>query len=282
MTKLFNRWLPCATLFSWSAILLGFYFSGRVDAYLHPAFRPGVLIAGGVMLALAAAFAFLPGVASGCVDENCGQPLGKMKGGRFLTFFILLLPFGTASLYSPQSFSATTIMNRGVVTDARGLASQKTPAASPSNPLEPALPTKDGAPAAPEQAAAANDFLPKSKEGNVLVAVVDLLYAAQDPSLRPDFENKKVELIGQIMPDNVSNSNGRRFKLVRMFMVCCAADARPVAALIESDKKPDAAEMTWVKIVGSVNFPIESGRPIAVVKADSVTVTNPPDETMLY
>ena len=53
--------------------------------------------------------------------------------------------------------------------------------------------------------------------------MVDLLYAAQDPSLRTDFENKKIEMIGQLMPDNVSNASGKRFKLVRMFMVCCAA-----------------------------------------------------------
>ena len=50
-------------------------------------------------------------------------------------------------------------------------------------------------------------------------------------------------MIGQLIPDNVSNANGKRFKLVRMFMTCCAADARPVATLIEADEKPDAAEM---------------------------------------
>ncbi len=278
MTKIFNRWLPCATLFAWSAILLAFYFSGRIASFLHPTFRPGVLLAGCAMLVLAASFAFLPGVAACCDEENCGHPFGRMTFGRVLTFLILLLPIGTAAFFSPTNFGATTIENRGVITDAKSLVS-RTPQ---SVYAEPAMPTKSGAPAAPEQAAAASDLLPKSKDGNVKVEVIDLLYAAQDPTLRLDFENKKVELIGQLMPDNVSNASGNRFKLVRMLMVCCAADARPVAALIESKKKPDAAEMGWIKVVGTATFPFESGRPIAVVKADSVVPVDPPQETMLY
>ncbi len=281
MTKLFNRWLPCATLSAWGAILLAFYFSGKIAHFLHPTFRPGVLIAGCAMLVLAASFAFLPGVAGCCDDENCGHPLGRMTFGRVLTFLILLIPIATAAMFSPKNFGATTIANRGVITDAQGLTA-RAPQATQSTSIEPPLPTKDGSQPAPEQAAAADQLLPKSAEGNVKVAVIDLLYAAQDPSLRADFENKKVELIGQLMPDNVSNASGNRFKLVRMFMVCCAADARPVAALIESDKKTDAAEMSWIKVVGTATFPIESGRPIAVVKADSVAVVDPPEETMLY
>src|SRR5581483_227238 len=121
MTKLFNRWLPCATLSAWGAILLAFYFSGKIAHFLHPTFRPGVLIAGCAMLVLAASFAFLPGVAGCCDDENCGHPLGRMTFGRVLTFLILLIPIATAAMFSPKNFGATTIANRGVITDAQGL-----------------------------------------------------------------------------------------------------------------------------------------------------------------
>jgi len=52
--------------------------------------------------------------------------------------------------------------------------------------------------------------------------------------------------------------------------------------LVESPTKPAGAEMSWIKVVGTVEFPIENGRPIAVVKASKVTATEPPEETMLY
>jgi uncharacterized membrane protein YcgQ (UPF0703/DUF1980 family) len=67
-----------------------------------------------------------------------------------------------------------------------------------------------------------------------------------------------------------------------MFMYCCAADAKPIAALVEAPEKPAASEMSWVRVVGKVTFPIEGGRTIPVLKATSVTVTPPPEETMLY
>jgi uncharacterized membrane protein YcgQ (UPF0703/DUF1980 family) len=112
--------------------------------------------------------------------------------------------------------------------------------------------------------------------------VLDLLYAAQDNTLRKDFEDKTVVLTGQFMPDKTSGDATKRFKAVRMFMTCCAADARPVATLVEADKAPDLPEMTWVKITAKAQFPVENGRRISVLKAEKVEKTAPPEETMLY
>ena len=100
--------------------------------------------------------------------------------------------------------------------------------------------------------------------------------------LRKDFEDKPVELIGQLMPDTTNNAGGHRYKAVRMFMTCCAADARPVATLFEIEQKPEFAEMTWIKVIGTATFPIENGRRLAVLKADKVEKCNPPEESMLY
>ena len=302
MTSLFNRWLPGVTLLAWSAVLLSFYATGRIASFLIPAFRVNVLLAGLVFLAMACCFLFLPGVASCCNDELCGHPLGRRKSGRIATFLILLLPVVTAALCSPKNFGATAILNRGIATDAVGLVQRSgsprvpsPPAAAPmpaaDNPAEPPLPTKNGAQPAVQAAAAtpagaaqtaANDYLPRSKDGNIEVQVIDLLYAAQDTSMRADFEGKTVETIGQLMPDDTHNGNGNRFKLMRMFMYCCAADAKPIAAVVETPQLPNAQEMAWVKVVGKVDFPIEGGRTIAVLKATSVKQTDPPAETMLY
>ncbi|MEI8340882.1 MAG: hypothetical protein WCH43_05005, partial [Verrucomicrobiota bacterium] len=99
---------------------------------------------------------------------------------------------------------------------------------------------------------------------------------------RPDFQGKTIEMIGQLMPDSVNNASGSRFKLVRMLMVCCAADARPVAVLVDGGEKTTIPDMSWVRVTGHATFPMEGGRMTAVVKADHVAVTDPPEETMLY
>src|SRR5882724_7963003 len=122
MNKLFSRWLPCVTLATWSAVLIGIYFSGRVRGFLTPEFRLGVLIAGFVMGAMALVFLFFPADASCCSSAECGHSLTRQTWGKALTFLILLLPITTAAMFSPDSFSASVMNNRGVITDASALA----------------------------------------------------------------------------------------------------------------------------------------------------------------
>jgi uncharacterized repeat protein (TIGR03943 family) len=295
MNTVFSRWLPCATLGTWSAILLHFYFSGRVRDLLAPEFRPGVVIAGFVMAALALVFLLLPVDAGCCSSVDCSHSLSRLATGKIVTFLILLLPISTAATFSPEGFSANLVKNRGAITDVSQLGA--VPRFNPKPPEMP-LPTKSPedapAPAAtttqpaaaptPAQPAemAPGDYLQRTADGTIIAEVLDLLYAAQDNLLRKDFEGKRIELVGQLMPDTAKDASGKRFKAVRMFMTCCAADARPIAALVEAAELPDLPEMTWVKITGTSTFPIENGRRISVLQADKVEKTTPPEESMLY
>ena len=303
MNTLFSRWLPCATLATWSAILLTIFYTGRVRALLAPEFRPGVLIAGIVMGLMALVFLLLPVDAGCCSATDCSHSLSRLASGKILTFLMLLLPISAAAVFSPESFSANLVKNRGLITDVTQLGGSArfnpAPAEMPLPTSEPApAPTSDAAvspqpAAAPQLAATAptpaqpaemapGDYLQRTADGTIIAEVLDLLYAAQDNTLRKDFEGKKIELIGQLMPDSVAGAGGKRFKAVRMFMTCCAADARPIAAAVESAELPNLPEMTWIKITGTSTFPIENGRRISVLKADKVEKTTPPDESMLY
>lgn len=292
MKALFSRWLPCATLATWSAVLLAVFLSGRVRDLLAPEFRIGVLIAGIVMGVMALVFVLQPADADCCSSAECGHSVTRFNTGKLLTFLILLLPISAAAMFSPGGFSGNVVKNRGVIEDASLLTGAARPS-GPPKPVELPLPTQDTTPASPsetvpeiqsivQQPAPPVDYLTRSSDGHIVAEVLDLLYAAQDNLLRADFENKQVQLIGQLMPDTGNNASGKRFKAVRMFMTCCAADARPVATLVESQTPPAMPEMAWIKITGTATFPIENGKRIAVLKADKVESTQPPDESMLY
>ncbi len=286
MNKLFSRWLPGATLSAWSAVLLYFYFSGRVTAFLIPTFRPAVLLAGLVMAAMALLFLLFPADADCCSSAECGHGLSRLTLGKILTFLVLLLPVTAAAMFSPDGFGKNALLNRGIATDASGLRPPAPTKNAPRTAPDLALPTNDPAAPAPDSAskapAAPQDYLTRTPDGHIVAEVLDLLYAAQDNALRADFENKAVVLYGQLMPDTAHNASGKRFKAVRMFMTCCAADARPVATLVESATLPKLPEMTWIKVTGIATFPIENGRRISVLKAERVEKTDPPDETMLF
>lgn len=306
LTTSLNRWLPSITLACWSGILLYFHRTGRLAAFLHPTFRPGVLVAGVVLLVFALGSALGGGAAECCDDDGCAHPVTKFTFGKVVTFAVLFLPLLLAFSTFHDGFGVVAITNRGIVMDASGTAGKSTSAHNTRQQLrqpaviappyvEPALPTKGpdiaasvGTPtAAPATAntGTPDQYIPKTASGNIAASVIDLLYAAQDPSLRVDFEGKTVEVIGQLMGPKVPNPHGARMKVVRMFMTCCAADAKPIAALVElpeAAQTTDIPELSWVRIIGKPAFPMEGGRTIAILRADSIGVTEPPEETMLY
>ncbi len=259
MTKIINRWLPPLTLGVWGGILAYFYLSGRLGNFLHPSFRPGVIVAAVILLGMAVWL-----VASRetgeeamalacCGDAACAHPLSRNPLGRLLTFAVLLLPFWMSVTTTPNSFSLNTYQNRGVIDDpdALGLGKRKVPSGS---------------------------------QGEVLqLSVIDLLYAAKDRTLMADFDGREVEVTGQTMAETKNNPFGNRLRLVRMFMSCCAADARPIAAVMEFPGQPPSfPELTWLKVRGVVSFPMERGKPLAVVRVSSWEPIEPPRESIMY
>ncbi len=258
MTQTLNRWLPPFTLAIWGSMLLYFYLSGRIAAFLHPNFRPGVLVAGVVLMLLAAGAAY--GGDAVCCDEesSCSHSLGRFTFGKVLSFATLLLPLLLAFSATKDGFGLAAIENRGIITDASGLIR------------------------APDDMPSVESFMPTTEDGEIKISVMDLLYAAQEPMLRQELAGKPVEVIGQLMEESDANPYGNRMKLVRMYMNCCAADARPVGAIIEVPSKVDVPTLSWVVVKGTLSFPMEGGKPLAVLKVRSLEPTDPPDETMLY
>ena len=351
--KTLGRILAPLTLLEWGGILIYFYYSGRIAAFLHPLFRPLVLATGILLVLTAVCVAIFqeddcshtshdhdhePDFAEDEQDQHTHSH-GSLSVRRFLAFLILLLPLALAAKISPDSYGANLINNRGLVEDVRGLPgissrlaksgpkkvslSSPAPSASPSpaeqgealrksinaaalalrsqpqqsspgesqptvpqelantdpaamqppaKPAEEAKRAEDEAPLPSndnventEQIGDAtvtyqNDFLKPNKAGNIKVEITDLLYAAQEPSSRKDFEGKRVELIGQLVRPKERGANAKivdpnTFRVMRLVMVCCAADAMPAALKIQSVQKPDDVhEMSWLKVTGVVHF----------------------------
>jgi len=286
MQQLFNRWLPAATLGTWSAVLFYYHFADRMQNMLAEQFQRYAFISAIVLALMSLTFIFFKADASCCSTAECGHGLSRLSAGRLLTFLILLAPITVSALYTPTTgFSDTFKKNRGFLTSAESLPDRQMPKLA-IRPPELPLPGQGDAEGTSQRPPGTEpgklqeqptDFLTRTPEGYIVAEVLDLLYAAQDKTLQADFEGKKVVLIGQFLPDPKSVET-IRFKAVRMFMNCCAADAQPVATLVEVDKMPDIKEMEWVKIIGVPTFPVEKGRRISVLRGLSVEKTTAPEE----
>lgn len=112
--------------------------------------------------------------------------------------------------------------------------------------------------------------------------IIDMLYAIQMPSYREEFEGKEVEMIGQYVPMATGNPKGDRFQAVRMFITCCAADAKPVGVIVHYPQRLTMPEMGWVKITGKPTFPMEEGRRTAILEATKVEPCPAPSEPFVY
>jgi hypothetical protein len=210
-------------------------------------------------------------------------------------------------MLSKDSYDQQAILNRGFLQDASGLplrnvAKDATPTTNPNQPaipsealggdkdesassMEPPLP-QDGSGNNTNQTATAQDskddssaqYLPRGEDGNVVLEVSDLLYSQSEESLRKLFTGKTIEVIGQYLP----GADKSEFKIVRMFIWCCAADARPISVPVKTQEPVQISDMSWVKVIGQPEFESNGDHTKVVLKAAQVLPTDPPAEAMLY
>ena len=299
------------TLIGVGAVLLDFFFTGRVDQYLHPQFRPWTLVAGVIFCVVGIVYAAAKTTAQCCIDGECVHQDANSPVRTLVAFLVLFVPLAAGVALSKDGYDQHAVLNRGFVQDITKLpsrsssptagtqnnqlippqalgadmderASEPLPQDTPSSPAGPDLATNGGTgqanPAVPSPDEGSAQYLPKAADGNVALEVTDLLYAESEDSLRRMFADKTIEVIGQYLP----GSDGKQFKLVRMFIVCCAADARPLAVPVAVSGPMTATEMGWVKVVGKATFTQKGDRAHVVLQADKIEATDPPAEAMLY
>ena len=280
-----KRNLTLLTLLLWGGTLLYFWVSGRVVAYLHPQFHPYVLAAGFGLLALAALWWWASRETDagchecGCHHEGENEPRSRLSAGAAFAFAVLLLPVSAAAFISPSQFGEAMVMNRGIVTDISQLPSAEISGGNWDD--APAWDASiDDADVTWDQSQEEGvEYFTRGPDGSIQVETLDLLFAAQEPNLREEFENQRVSIIGQYVPPRGGAGSG--FDLVRMFMVCCAADARPLGIKVTGE--PVAVpRMGWVRITGIARFEDNGGVLEPSLELEKIEEVEAPRESMLY
>ena len=280
-----KRIFTLVTLLLWGGTLFYFWSSGRIASYLHPQFHPYVLVAGTGLLVLAVLWWWASRESdAGCHD--CGGhhghgdgPRSRLSAGAALAFLVLLLPLSAAAFISPSQFGEAMVMNRGIVTDISQLPSAGMPGGN-----------WDDAPAWDEEIDDVDatwdqrqdegvEYFTRGPDGSIQVETLDVLFAAQEAGLREEFENQRVSIVGQYVP--LRGGAGGGFDLVRMFMVCCAADARPLGIKVTGE--PVAVpRMGWVRITGIARFEDTGGVLEPSLELEKIEEVEAPREAMLY
>jgi uncharacterized repeat protein (TIGR03943 family) len=280
-----KRIFTLITLLLWGGLMLWFRFSGRIASYLHPQFHGYVAAAGVGLIVLAALWWWATRETdAGCGDCGCHhghdeEPRSQLTAGTAFAFAVLVLPVTAAAFISPSQFGEAMVMNRGIVTDISQLPS----ATPPSGNWEDAPAWDDSAMDAdvawPEGQEEGVEYFTRTPYGAIQVETLDLLFAAQEPGLREVFENQRVAIVGQYVPPRGGQTGG--FDLVRMFVVCCAADARPLGIKVTGE--PVAVpRMGWVRITGVARFGAVGGSAEPTLELEKIEEVEAPRESFLY
>lgn len=104
--------------------------------------------------------------------------------------------------------------------------------------------------------------------------VLDVVAAAENPKWRSMMEGRHVKVLGQWIPREKDS-----FQLVRIFMYCCVADARPITLSVRG-VAPGIASPGWVWVTGVVNTDPKTSLPsIRLEKSENAPV---PEDIFLY
>ena len=246
MNLKFQRILFSVIVLVWAAVMLYFYGSGRIGKYLAPDFRPLALY-GGLGLAVMGMFVLLTAAEeAGCGhDHSEGDPHDHEASDMHpLTSVIFMLaPVLFAVVFTKDGFSVQALSRKALFD-------------SPLN--NPVFLAQDLPPLTMEQIEKTHR---KSEAGFYEFNLMELYFAVGDPELQKLIDGMKVETEGRLVMEKENNESGKRRRLYRLFITCCAADARAVPIILDfgDQEIPTIEENAWVKVSGTVTFPVERG-----------------------
>ncbi len=259
-----RRILFSIAVFFWSAVLLYFYGSGRMNQYLAPDFRL-IAFCGGLGLAVLALFNLLTSGQS----ASCGHDHGDEEHDHessdlhpLTALLLMMVPVALSVAWTKDEYSVTALSRKGLY---------DTPSTERSRLLASAMPA-----ITPEDIEKTH---PKSADGFYQFSLLDLVFATGDRELQTAIDGLKVETEGRWMDEKVRNPHGTRKRLYRLFLTCCAADSKAIPVVLDFGKMPpDFPENGWVKVTGTMRFPLEDGELHPVLVVDHAETSKPPDE----
>ena len=263
------RILFSLAVLSWAAALLYFHASGRIVKYLAPDFRIIALV-GGLGLAVLGCFNLLTaGQEAGCGhdhgdgdDASChDHESGDIH--PLLACALMVLPLAASVAWTKDEYSAAALSRKGLYDSPQNMSASFLSAAMP--------------PITREEIEKGHR---KTADGFYEFNLMELYFATGDREMQQAMDGLKVETEGRLLEERKANSQGTRKRLYRLLMTCCAADSRAIPIVLEygNNPLPGIAENEWVKVAGTMNFPMEDGLLQPILSVERTVESEPPFE----
>jgi uncharacterized repeat protein (TIGR03943 family) len=267
MNPRLRRILFSLAVLIWSAALLYFHATGRINKYLAPDFRP-IAFVGGLGLAVMGLFNLLTaGQHATCGHDHSGDSAHEHdhEAGDIhplAALLLMVLPVSLSVAWTKDEYSAAALARKGLYDSPADMNTSFLAAAMPALTRE-----------------SVEQSHRKTPDGYFEFNLMELFFATGDREMQQIIDGMKVETEGRWIEEKTRNPNGTRKRLFRLFMTCCAADSRAIPIVLEfGQTPPDLPENGWVKVAGTMRFPLEDGVIQPVLMAERAMTAEPPFE----
>ena len=239
-----QRFLPAFILAGYGIFILSLFARHVMIWYINPGYVAPTTLAGAVLVGLAGTRLRKRSVAA-CSDEDCecGQDCAcDDPPARFRTYALLAIPLLLAVLFPPRGLAAFSANQRG--TAIAGLT------------------TFHGATV--QRISLTVDTSSFSMED-----WVGALSADPNPK---DYLGKPVQVTGIVIHNAASVPPGY-IMVIRYFITCCIADARPVGLIVRDTSHGKLQDNQWVTVKGQMASASYEGQKLAVVQPRVLAAT---------
>ncbi len=252
-----RRIIHSLALLVWSATLLYFYSSGRINKYLATDFRL-IAFAGGLGLAVLGLFNLLTAEQ----DADCGHDHESTEMHPLAAALLMIVPVALSVAWTKDSYSISALTRKGLYD-------------TPAVVAPPALSSSMQALTLEELEKSHR----KTPDGALKFDLMEIFFATGERELQSLLDGLMVETEGRWMDEKVRNPDGTRKRLYRLFLTCCAADSRAIPIILEfGAPPPEFPENAWVKVSGTMRFPMEGGQLQPVMMVGRAMASDPPFE----
>ncbi len=243
--------------------------SGRIVKYLAPDFRIIALV-GGLGLAVLGCFNLLTaGQEAGCGHDHGDGDDASCHDHEssdihpLLACVLMVLPLAASVAWTKDEYSAAALSRKGLYDAPQNMSASFLSAAMP--------------PITREEIEKGHR---KTADGFYEFNLMELYFATGDREMQQAMDGLKVETEGRLLEERKANSQGTRKRLYRLLMTCCAADSRAIPIVLEygNSPLPNIAENEWVKVSGTMNFPMEDGLLQPILSVERTVESEPPFE----
>lgn len=241
----------------WGSVLLYFYTGEDLASYLDPKFHVVVLI-GGLACCVLGLFNLLMFrvETAGCCGHEHGE--GEVHSHEdtdlnpIVALMILLVPILASLAWTEHK------LDDGIL-DKKSSMDVDPASMGYLNSLPPF--TKE----------TLDETRSKSADGMYQMNLLELFYSAGDQELEKVFTGLNFETEAILRDETNRNPDGKRMRLYRMFMTCCAADMKAIPMSVEFDGElPSIEKNTWVKVGGEMFYERVDGVIYPVLKVKRV------------